>query len=781
MEKDEKMKQRARTPFHTKKRVSFPNIELMMNNRFAAALRKAAHSGGKRVAQSNRKPFLYKMFVSYLITVFIPVAVISVMYYYHLSKEKKEEFEKYALTDLQYLMSQTRMVVDNIDNLAVQFSMNPNLNEKLMNPFVYDIYDFQQLKETIRNQISTNRLIYSLYVFFKLNDKVLTTGEGFYRRAEFYDKAFIDGIASRGPAANPNDYEVRRLHRNMDPEVDVISFAKPLPLTSKDALGYLVVNVKKDVFFEILGKMAGADLSNVYIVRGDTGETVYESQPGAIRASIGGIPAASASGSRVVTDERGEQHLVTYVKSRFNSWIYVMDAPYSAYQQGMDVKKWEVLRIAMLVTVLGLIASYMLSLRMYRPWKRIVRENEQIKLAMEQNKPIIKHRLIYMLLNDHVVDTELIRTQLLQAGLHFAYEYFAVLIVVPNYQEEKDSQLSLMVFSIVENALPELVWAAGTMLEHGQLGFILNIGQADFDQDLKMKMTEHFNGINAMLQTELGISVQFAVGGCHFHYAGISQSYLEAKRVIACKALINKNDIVFMQEMEADARLEYPLHIQKELAGHLIAANAELAESTVDAFFKQYIYSRYDSRERLLETILMLLSNTIHELYQQGYDTTIGMNLLDISKCPNNEELHRFISRYVHMLATRLGDQLDKTGDNVYVAKAVEYIESHFHSVISIADIADYVGLSSSYLSRIFKMETGKPPLEYLTRLRIARSKELLAVSRYSLQEISGLVGYQDAHSFIRFFKKYEGITPGEFRKKLLKNKSPLPDEQTGG
>jgi AraC-like DNA-binding protein len=87
---------------------------------------------------------------------------------------------------------------------------------------------------------------------------------------------------------------------------------------------------------------------------------------------------------------------------------------------------------------------------------------------------------------------------------------------------------------------------------------------------------------------------------------------------------------------------------------------------------------------------------------------------------------------------------------------------------MSISDIAAAIGISSSHLSRIFKMEVGRTPLEYLTEYRLKHSKRLLADGNCSLNKIVEAIGYNDVHTFIRSFKKVEGITPGEYRKRLM-------------
>ncbi|HZK26497.1 MAG TPA: helix-turn-helix transcriptional regulator, partial [Thermoclostridium sp.] len=81
------------------------------------------------------------------------------------------------------------------------------------------------------------------------------------------------------------------------------------------------------------------------------------------------------------------------------------------------------------------------------------------------------------------------------------------------------------------------------------------------------------------------------------------------------------------------------------------------------------------------------------------------------------------------------------------------------------------VYVSTSYLSRMFKKELGVNFIDYLNGLRVEKAKELLIDSQYKTYEVAEEVGISDAHYFSRLFKKYEGISPTEFRDSTLVGK----------
>jgi two-component system response regulator YesN len=78
--------------------------------------------------------------------------------------------------------------------------------------------------------------------------------------------------------------------------------------------------------------------------------------------------------------------------------------------------------------------------------------------------------------------------------------------------------------------------------------------------------------------------------------------------------------------------------------------------------------------------------------------------------------------------------------------------------------LASACGVSSSYLGRYFKQQTGCSPMQYVDQLRMAEVKELLVNTQLNLNEILNQTGYIDKANFIRKFKKAEGVTPMKYR-----------------
>lgn len=122
--------------------------------------------------------------------------------------------------------------------------------------------------------------------------------------------------------------------------------------------------------------------------------------------------------------------------------------------------------------------------------------------------------------------------------------------------------------------------------------------------------------------------------------------------------------------------------------------------------------------------------------------------------------------KWVDFTVNRASDCINETRKlKTVIDRIKEYIEQNFNKDISRNDIASKFFLNPDYISRIFNKETGLSIPEYQARLRVSRAKELLKAGT-SISEAAAFVGYDNFSYFSTVYKKFEGITPAEFRKK---------------
>ena len=100
----------------------------------------------------------------------------------------------------------------------------------------------------------------------------------------------------------------------------------------------------------------------------------------------------------------------------------------------------------------------------------------------------------------------------------------------------------------------------------------------------------------------------------------------------------------------------------------------------------------------------------------------------------------------------------------------MDYIHYHLHEKITVAILAQRVHLNPTYLSELFKRETGTAISQYITDKRMEAAENMLKYSEYSFNEIAQILAYRSQSHFTKVFKKHSGMTPGEYRAKYSQN-----------
>ncbi len=121
----------------------------------------------------------------------------------------------------------------------------------------------------------------------------------------------------------------------------------------------------------------------------------------------------------------------------------------------------------------------------------------------------------------------------------------------------------------------------------------------------------------------------------------------------------------------------------------------------------------------------------------------------------NSEILNSPFKEYVQAPE---GDKQD-----FYVNKAINYINDYYSKDISLRDAVEYIGISESYLSRLFRMKTSYSFLEYLRFHRLKKALVLMKDQGKRINEVARETGFQDMSYFSKTFRKYIGVSPSNY------------------
>ena len=138
---------------------------------------------------------------------------------------------------------------------------------------------------------------------------------------------------------------------------------------------------------------------------------------------------------------------------------------------------------------------------------------------------------------------------------------------------------------------------------------------------------------------------------------------------------------------------------------------------------------------------------------------------IELEKMGSKNEAFAYMQSVLTDLITALENEYNRSQHKI-VSAAKEYIRLHYSdSNLAIHQIADSVGITDAYLSSIFTEYTGENLVTYLNRFRVDMAKELLINTKIIIKDVGYKTGFYTVQNFNRVFKRFTGMTPGEFRK----------------
>ena len=155
------------------------------------------------------------------------------------------------------------------------------------------------------------------------------------------------------------------------------------------------------------------------------------------------------------------------------------------------------------------------------------------------------------------------------------------------------------------------------------------------------------------------------------------------------------------------------------------------------------------------------------ELYQIVKDmmehNTFGMS----NDLRRNGQLGIFLSVIAESAAVTEKNEVDRA--NIYVKKAVAFIQSNYCNAVKVTDVADYVCINRSYLYTLFQKSIGMSPQQFLTTFRITKATELLQLTSLPVESIAFSCGYNDPMVFAKAFRQMKKMSPTAYRREMQK------------
>ena len=382
----------------------------------------------------------------------------------------------------------------------------------------------------------------------------------------------------------------------------------------------------------------------------------------------------------------------------------------------------------------------------------------------QENLPILRERFLIELMEGQIPE-ERIEKRLKSLKIDFNWKN-CVVAVLQLVKEEEDAEMkyfsiSKVVHEIFEGFTPHMIFRA-----YEKIVLVAHVEE----QGKVQSVLKCLNEANVLGKRFLQCSFYCGVGNMANGISQVDRSYKNAVSALEYSVVSKDEPVIFIQDIESpienDIDFSDELFI-KELNLAVKMSDERKIQEETDRFFQAMERCKMNFEEyqtRVMELCFTFTKTARQYGLEEKYSNARYL-MTEIFSMHTGEQLKRWFLEHIHYLADAV-NQKRLDNNELLAQKAKEYIDTQFHrSDLSVETLCDYLHISPSHFSNIFKKVHGINFINYLTNKRIEEAMVLLKTTDYKTKVISEMVGYPESNYFSYVFKKCTNISPANFRK----------------
>ncbi|RXZ84793.1 response regulator [Paenibacillaceae bacterium] len=394
---------------------------------------------------------------------------------------------------------------------------------------------------------------------------------------------------------------------------------------------------------------------------------------------------------------------------------------------------------------------------------------EKMHVQASRSKLGRKSNWLFDFMNTPMVDPASWKSQLAEFGMRGGMDYYIPAVCsVYRYQEGliRYSNEQTLKF-IMDNALEELLHDEPNLIHFSytakELCFLFAC-RKDLKHNPYDQLENLFLRIQHSLSKTLKIHVSMLVGEMDNDILGLKKQFAVLLQLAPSHFFYSaRPEIVKSNQLQSVQSGEELLSYYSEYAdriNRLIWEGSQSVEPTIDDFIHFIEERRFHPVKVKPFLLKLLLDIQVKLTLNHPYNNEKQQHVLD--NISHMSELKEWMSHSLEE-AVSVMEQISKKRKKTEIIDAQSYIQLHLHRKIALEEVADHLYLNASYFSRLFKKETGETFVEYITRLKMEKAKELVDDPRNTVEGIALALGYDNKSYFVKLFKKHYGVPPSMF------------------
>ena len=751
-----------------------------------------------------------RLFYSYIFIGVIPLLVLGAFFYYGNRMTERKELEKSNSAMLSQVLQKLDYVTEKMNSAAYHFSGSEI--EDQLNDVRYERTEIDE--GLVASQLMTYSEIVGdtendvKPILYLRGDKSVYTMDGKIPYSEFEKDMNQYGDLNEasffGTINSVKDDRSLKIgeEKQAGEESSIVYFLYPIPYMNNIPIATIGFGFGSDSLNELIKTYYTAD-SAIYIFN-ERYLTLFqcgqENCSGLSRESLDNLAIKyRRTGGKLVEERVDGGSFIIMREISANSGLSVVSITDSKkfYQSGSEFASWYIFLIAVLF-IGGILLSLVLSRSNYKPiqklvqkivdqdtmadqeqeginefeiitnkWTDVQNKNEELSALLNRQRPMVVASCLRRILKGKFKTSEEMEATLKSANINLSYRYnFVILLPIPvedSFEEDKN----LRIMTVLAGFMQPFIHVYGLdMLKDNGIAVIVNCGErtaGEKNVDIRLSVADH---LCRELETRYEISIPFYIGRIYEDVMDINRSFLESAAIASDYHMLGNQKVILFEEIGYEEQnIQYPILEQALFIQCLKQANEEAALKALDNMIGEIEpLKSFVITQCLCFDIINITIKTLAQL--QGFE----LKNVDLKKLITFKSLPEFREKMAGLTIEmcRQFAEFKDSRNNERKSEILDYVNCHYgDSSMGLESVADEFGVSSNYLSRFFKQETGCSFIQYVTMIRMDRARELLVNSNKQIKEIVAEIGYIDVANFVRKFKGYEGVTPGQYREKM--------------
>jgi Response regulator containing CheY-like receiver domain and AraC-type DNA-binding domain len=714
-----------------------------------------------------------------------------------------------------------------MDNMAKNFCMTTFTSNSII-PLIYSSNeDMLSMGNAIRNLdvlVIPNTYIQSIYTYDKTLDLFISSlTHNFNNSKDFYDDGIVKIIKNIGKSDKALVPIPRRIHKddNSKDIINVYTYLMYNPLYNTGKIdGAVVLNIKSDWLKKLIAALntnsSKSKNSNIIVID-KNGIVISHAEDDMFLKDISSesyiekvLSSSKDTGTFIDTIDK-KKVVVTYVSSQELGWKFISLTPYKEIINTLKNVKLVTIVFCLLVLLVGTILSMLLSKRLYIPINELVgnirkklprdmdlrKKDDEVKYLSSAFECVIgkveemeKHSrnswvtskndfLKFFLSGKVSMESDELKHQLreLDIGLN-PYEKMSMFILkideykhFINSNNERDRSIWRFAISNIANEITAQFFISEAIdMGNDHIVILFNIGSRDLNSNFTELISKIISDIQANVLSYINISLSAGVGYTIDDCSSLSSLYEDTLTLSLYRIKCGHMCVIFPELLDNIKKgpFLFPTSKEKILIDSLRLGDLERANDAYLDIISAVLNYSYDNI--MASIIYLLLSIHNSSVLMQKTETKVSFVLstlfTEVSNLETVDEINGLFFEVFKEIID-IGNKVKSKKTDVLINNIIGMIEDNYQDKgLCLNSIADSVNMSPVYIGKLFKDDMAKSVAEYINNFRMEKVIQLLKESQLSTDEILEKCGIEKSSYFYTSFKKYAGVSLGEYRLK---------------